>query len=132
MNELFIKAAKEKYRFETPRGFLTVEDLYDCPPIGRGVSLDDIAKSVNRQLKETNEESFVVTASKENSILENKLEIVKYIIAEKKAELEKRKNAAERKAKREKLLEAIAYQEDKELREAGTEKLKKMLEELED
>jgi len=131
---MFIMAAKKKFRFETPKGFLTVEDLFDCPLISRsgtGVSLDNIAKGIHRQLKATEDESFVLASSKKDTELETKLEIVKYVIAEKKAELKRRETLAANKAKREKILEIIASKEDDGLRQSGVDDLKKMLAEME-
>ena len=70
---LFEKANKLKVRFETNKGNVTTEDLWDMPLVSTtGFSLDAIAISLNRKLKETEEESFVAKRSKSNTLLELK------------------------------------------------------------
>ena len=72
INELFIMASRQKFRFPF-KGVATVEDLWDL-----GVrDLDTIFKSLNSQKKQAQEESLLSTKSKEESVLEAKIEIVK-------------------------------------------------------
>ena len=67
MNEqnLFEIAARKRYRFETPVGSLTIEDLYDLPLLPPGntravrANLNDVARTINNQIKAQGEESFV-------------------------------------------------------------------------
>jgi hypothetical protein len=89
-NNIFEKATRTKVRFETTKGQITTEDLWDLSLN----SLDSIAKSVNKKLKETSEESFISTKPSGNAELELKLELLKYVIDVKL----KAKEAAELKA----------------------------------
>ena len=75
----FEKASRIRLRFDTPQGSLTVEDLWQLPLTSRTgrANLDDIAKSLNRQLKETAEESFVVKNNKTNEAFLDRVYIVK-------------------------------------------------------
>ena len=81
MEKLFENATREKVRFETSRGVISVEDVWDLPLQSKnGFDLDSIAKDVNRQLKASGEESFVKPTTAGDSVLELKLEIIKHII----------------------------------------------------
>lgn len=131
MEDLFAKATREKVRFSTTKGDFSVEDLWDLPLSSeRNVDLDSIAKKIAKELKDSTEESFVKPVTKNSSILELKLDILKYIIKVKIEENEARKNLAERKAKKEKLLEILAKKEDASLEALTPEEIKKQLEEL--
>lgn len=86
--DIFQQAAREKTRFESQRGPITVEDLFDMPLTSKGgFDLDSIAKLASRNLKEAGEESFVATApNPARAALELKLEIIKSVIATRRAE----------------------------------------------
>lgn len=134
MNDLFIKAAKNKFRFPSKLGGqgLTTEDLFTLNLTGNnGLNLDQVAREVNRQLKEQTEESFVQTRkSLTKTLLEDKLDIVKTVIKIKQEDMEKANKASERAAKRQKLMEAIDNADNRELQTATKEELLKQLEEL--
>ena len=99
---MFEKASRLKLRFDTPKGMITTEDVWDLPLTSRnGASLDNLAKDLNRTIKETEEESFVADKSARNTVLELKFDIVKHIIEVKKAELTASKKAVEIKAEKE-------------------------------
>jgi len=91
--ELYKKAAIEKWRFETIQGSIMVEDLFDLPLTSRRANLNDVAKSINKQIKDAGEEDFVSTSNNVTNVLREKLELVKDIIATKQAEIEARENA---------------------------------------
>jgi len=125
---MFEKASQMKLRFETKKGDLTTEELWDLPLTSKnGVSLDDIAKGINRSLRESSEESFVETPSKANSLLALKLDIVKHIIAKRLEATEEAKNAAAKKAEKEKLLTIKAAKQNKALEELSLEEIDKLL-----
>lgn len=125
MSNMFEKAVKGKYRFPY-KGQITVEDLYDLP-IG---SLDTVFKTLNAEVKKTDEESLLQTKSAEDDILATKIEIVKYIFNEKLEEKKNQQEAAERKEKKQKIMQIIATKQDEALRNASVEDLQKMLDEL--
>jgi hypothetical protein len=129
---MFEAATRNKYRFPSTVGALTVEDLWDLPLINkRGASLDDVAKTIYKELKDSEDQvSFVRKESAASSELSTKLDIVKYVIDVKMAEQDARVQAKERKEKKEKIMSIIAQKEDEQLKEANLDDLKKMMEEL--
>lgn len=125
MSNMFEKAVKGKYRFPY-KGQIAVEDLYDLP-LG---SLDTVFKTLNAEVKKTDEESLLQTKSAEDDILTTKIEIVKYIFNEKLEEKKNQQEAAERKEKKQKIIQIIATKQDEALQNASVEDLQKMLDEL--
>ena len=125
MSNMFEKAVKGKYLFPY-KGQIAVEDLYDLP-LG---ALDTVFKTLNAEVKKTDEESLLQTKSEEDDILSTKIEIVKYIFNEKLEEKKNRQEAAERKEKKQKIMQIIATKQDEALRNASVEDLQKMLDEL--
>ncbi len=131
MNELFEKAARKHYKYNSNVGQLNTEDLWDLPLLSKNnIDLDTVAKLLNKEIKNTEEESFVISKSTKNSDLEAKLEIVKYIIKVKLEEAEVKKTAAEKKLQKEKLMEAYARAEGKALESKTPEEIKAMIDAL--
>lgn len=85
---------------------LTTEDLWDLPLQAKnGFDLDSVAKAVNTELKQNQEESFVSTVeNKANKEALLKMDIVKHIIAVRLAENAEAVSAVKRKQEREMLL----------------------------
>lgn len=132
INELFLRATREKFRFFSPIGELTVESLWDIPlTSGKKTNLDDVAKTVNTELKATVEESFVSTGTNpKRSLLEAKLELVKAIIAIRMAENEAFKARVAKTERRRQIEQAIADSDARNLSSASKDDLLKMLKEL--
>lgn len=125
---LFEQATRQKLRFESVAGLLSVEDLWVLPlESANKPNLDAIAVELNRQLKGT-DESFVSTGKK-NKVLDLKFEIVKYIIEVRVAENTARLEESARLAKRTKLAELIARKQDQSLENMSLEELIKRHEE---
>lgn len=124
----FEKATRLRLRFETSRGNLNVEDLWRLPL----AELDKLAIALNKQLKESSEESFIKAKSKDNKLLELRFDIVKHIIETLLSEDEEKKKAADKRAKREQLLELIAKKKNQELEGKSLEELEAELAKLED
>lgn len=125
INELFIVATRQKFRFPF-KGVATVEDLWDL----NVRDLDTIFKSLNSQRKQAQEDSLLAIKSKEDSVLEAKIEIVKYIVATKLAEAEQNRIRAEKREKRNRIAEILADKQDEELRGKSVAELQAMLGEL--
>lgn len=123
---MFEKASRIKLRYSTNRGVLSVEDLWDLSL----EQLDSIAINLNKRLKESQTESFIKTRTKDTTELELKFNIVKHIIDVKLQEQEERTVAAEKKAKRQKILDLMAKKQDAELESKSYEELAKELEAL--
>ena len=126
MNNIFELASRMKIRFTELGGQLSVEDLWDIHLPG----LDTIAKSLNKKLKETEEESFIATTVKTDKETLVKFELVKHVITVKLAEAEKARNAADRRQKRQEILGHLAKKEGEEMAGKSKEDLLKDLEEL--
>lgn len=124
----FEKATRLRLRFETSRGNLNVEDLWRLPL----AELDKLAIALNKQLKESSEESFIKAKSKDNKLLELRFDIVKHIIETLLSEDEEKKKAADKRVKREQLLELIAKKKNQELEGKSLEELEAELTKLED
>lgn len=123
---IFEYAAKNKLRFPF-RGSIAAEDLYDLTP----QNLDSIYKLLMREVKASNEESLLTDLSVEDVQLQVKIDIVKHIVAEKLANIEKAKNAAAAKMQADKIRSIIAKKQDAALENLSTDELKKMLEGIE-
>ena len=129
---IFEQASIKKVRFQSVKGELTVEQLWDLPLQSRNqFDLDNIAKAISRELNVVAEESFVST--QENAVkdaLTLKLDIVKHIIAVK---IQARDEAAIRAAKaaeKEKLLRLLGEKQDEALRTLTPEELIRRINEL--
>jgi hypothetical protein len=127
---MFEKATRLKLRFESVRGFLTVEDLWDLPlqtTRSNGISLDILAIDLNRQIKDAATTSFVEDTPKANEELQLKFDIVKHIIDVKKAENAAVVDQRERAAKKARILEIIAKKQDASLESTSIEELQAMV-----
>jgi len=133
MEKMFEYASRNKLRFVSSKGTLTVEDLWKLPlKSNNGIDLDSIAIDLDETMgKQT--KSFVVEKSaetKESTDLKVSFEIVKYIIDVRLKEREEQEQVAERKAKKAKILELIANKQDEAIANKSVEELTKMLEDL--
>lgn len=126
---LFELAARNKFRFETPRGLITVEDLFELPLTG-AVSLNSTAQRINRDVKALEEESFVEAPKAASAVVIAKLDIVKHIIALRKEEAEKRSMEQETKQVRQTMLAALERKDQQEINEMSREELLAKLKEL--
>jgi hypothetical protein len=122
---LFELATRQAYRFESTKGLLSVEDLWQLPLTtrGNGTSLDDVAKNVYAQIKASEEVSFVAKQTTANTTLSNKLEIVKHIIAVKMNEADVAKVKADKAAERAKLMDILARKQEQSLENSTEEEL---------
>lgn len=129
---MYKNATRAKLRFETNKGDLTVEDLWDLPlTSNNGFDLDTVAKAVNRQIKASEEESFVAKRTAASTVLVLKLDILKDVIATKLEQAEEASKASLRADRRRKLIDALAEKQDESLKSMSEEDIKRELEELE-
>lgn len=124
---MFEQASKLKLRFSTSVGSITAEDLWDLPLTNGDSSLDNIAKAINRTLKDSEEESFVLKKTGANKLMTLRMDIVKHVIGVKLQEIEDNEKRADNKAMEQKLLSALAGKEDEELQGLSIAELKKRL-----
>lgn len=121
--ELFMLAARGKYRFPF-NGQISAEDLWDLNP----AQLDRVFKELKKHQKAENEETLLSAPSSEDTVLANKIEIVKFVFETKQAEKEAAERKAEADAKKKHIRELIADKKDKELAAMSVEELEKLLE----
>ena len=124
-NELFINATRNNYQFPF-RGMINVIDLWDLSL----TNLDSVFKTLNSEVKKSEEESLLNTKSKEDEEISNKIEIVKYIVSMKLDEKKKREDAKKNAEMRQRLLEIKAKRQDAALENMSDEELDKALAEL--
>lgn len=128
---MFEQATKMKLRFETSKGPISVEDLWDLPlEKTNGISLDSLAIACNRKLKETSEESFVAKRTEGNETDQLRMDILKHIIGYRLEQKEAQQKAAEKRSRRNNIDALIAQKQQKELEGKSLEELQAMRDEL--
>lgn len=125
---IFQRASKQKLRYQTSLGTLSVEDLWDLPLTGGSISLDDIAKHYNKLIKESDEESFV-KESKADPSIKLRFDIVIAVIESKISDKEKAEKIALKREKKQKILEIMSRKKDEELEGKSYDELEALLEE---
>lgn len=117
--DLFEQASRKKLRFQTDKGALTTEQLWDLPLVGHRsdqMNLDNLAQVASRSLKAAAEESFVVrTTNPARTEASLQLEVLKHIIEVRLAEAEEKKGATSRAARRQQLLEILSTKDQEAL-----------------
>lgn len=122
---MFDKATRLKLRFESNKGLLSVEQVWDLSL----TALNEMAKGLSRQVKaaETDEEDFIGTKSNVDSELQLRFDVVKHIIGVKLKERDDSRDAAERKANNQVILELIQRKKQQELESKSVEELEALL-----
>lgn len=123
MSRLFELAVRKKYRFPF-RGQISVEDLWDLSI----TNLDAVFKTLNKEKKQSEEESLLSVKSEADKEVENKIEIVKYIVAVKQAEAAERISAKEKAQRKQRIAAIIERKQDEELESKSIEELMKIIE----
>lgn len=131
---LFERATREQFRWNSPQNLLTVEDLWNLPltseKTGRA-NLDDIARELHKKVKaaDTDDVSFVKPKATDDTT-PAMFEIVKYIIGVKLAENEAKRRARENAEQRQKIMSAMASKQNQKLEASSLEELQTMLDNL--
>lgn len=119
---MFENASRKKFRFQTKRGMLSTEDLWDIPLI----ELDGVARALTRQ-KADAEISFISPERHNNDELDQKLQIVVHIIGVRMKEHDDRQQEAARAAERQRILSIIDRKENEALEGLTLEELREKL-----
>ena len=122
---IFEYAVRNKIRFPF-KGMISVEDLWDLSL----QNLDSIYKTLNKQVKQSEEESLLNIKTSVDTELEVQIAIVKHIVSVKLAEKATAEKAAEKKAQKQKIMSIIAAKQDEALQNSSIDDLQKMLESL--
>lgn len=127
VENIFEYATREALRFPY-KGMQSVEDLWQLSV----KELDSIYKTLNKQVKQSEEESLLSTKASVDTELEVQIAIVKHIVSVKLAEKEAAEKASIKKAQKQKIMSIIATKQDEALQNSSIDDLKKMLDELGD
>ena len=122
---IFEAASKNKYRYPY-KGMITTEDLWDLTP----AQLDIVYKALNKGVSEAQVSSLMHKVTDVDAELLNKIEIVKYIVNAKEEEAEARKNDVAKHAKKQRILDILAQNQEDALQSMSEDELKKMLDEI--
>lgn len=113
-DNLFEKAARMRIRFDTKRGVITAEDLWDF-----GLSdLNALFQGLRKQQRNSEDESLLDTQTHADQVLSLKVELVKYVFETKKLERDAAEARAAQKEEKNRLLEVLARKQ-----QAGLEAL---------
>jgi hypothetical protein len=135
---LFEQASRKKLRFDTPKGSLTVEDLWDLPlttKVQNGASLELLGQQLQTKVREAENSTFVISEEKSQSeakniaskILNLKFAVLKYIISVRLAENEEKAQAAAKLETKTKLRIALERKKDAALESMSVEEIEKLL-----
>lgn len=136
--DIFERAARSKLRFDSIRGQLTTEDLWDLPLTASSratrdvkVDLDTIARSISATLRSIGQDSFVeMKPDPRKPTLELQLDILKHIIASKVSDAQAAETRAAKAEQRRILTEALAEKESEEVGKMSKEEILAKLAEL--
>lgn len=133
MQNIFENATRNKLRFASIRGDLSVEQLWDVPLRSRDdFNLNVIAKGVKRTLNDTEENFVETTKTAEHARSEAAMKIIKHIIDTKLAEEEVARTRATKKQEKEKLLTILAEKQDGKLSDLSEKELQRRIAALDD
>lgn len=124
---IFEYATRNKVRFPF-KGIISAEDLWDLSL----TNLDSIYKTLNKQMKQSEEESLLKTKATVDEELEVQIAIVKHIVSVKLSEKESAEKALAKKEQKQKIMSILAAKENEALQNSSVEELQKMLDELGD
>jgi hypothetical protein len=129
---LFELATRHKYRFPSNKGPLLAEQLFDLPLESKTrFDLDSVAKAIHEELQALGTTSFVNAGpSPLKNELQNKLDLVVYIIKSKQDENAAARAASARRAEREQLVEILNDKKKSELLGLSPEELQKRIDAL--
>lgn len=124
---IFEYATRNKVRFPF-KGVISAEDLWDLSL----TNLDSIYKTLNKQMKQSEEESLLKKKATVDEELEVQIAIVKHIVSVKLTEKESAEKALAKKEQKQKIMSILAAKENEALQNSSVEELQKMLDELGD
>ena len=127
VENIFEYACRNKVRFPF-KGMISVEDLWDLSL----TNLDSIYKTLNKKIKQSEDESLLSTKASIDTELEVQIAIVKHVVSVKLSEKEAAEKASAKKVQKQKIMSIIATKENEALQNSSIDDLKKMLDELGD
>lgn len=131
--DIFEVASRQKVRFETSKGLLSIEDLWDLPltSVSGKVCLDGIALDLHKHLRGASDVvSFVDEAAPRDVANQLRFDLVKHVIDARKRENAEAANAKARAETKQQLLGALARKRENAVDAMSEEDLQKKIAEL--
>lgn len=136
IGEIFITATRCGYKFNCNGSIIDIYDLWALSMIDLDSMYKKYSESYKKIEADENADSLFCGENVKNLehkiVLENTLEIIRYVFGIKKEEVEAEARAAERKAQRNRIAELILKKKNEEFESLGLEELEKMLDDLND
>lgn len=123
---MYLKANQTKLRFNTPQGVLSTEDLFDLPLTSQKqgrANLDDIGRALVLKIREQGDVSLVDEAKGADPKTALALDIVKDVIAIKKADNTAKLMAEQNRARREQIKGILESKKNEALSQKSIEEL---------
>ena len=130
MSTIFEQASRLKLRFDSAKGPLSAEDLWDLPLTSTNAAkpnLDDIARLLHTRLRSADNISFVEDKPSADAGVQLAFDIVKHVIDARKVENAATALAAANKEKRQRILTIIEGKEAEALGASSIDDLRAML-----
>jgi hypothetical protein len=124
---IFEQASRKALRFDSPRGDLTVEQLWSLPlssDVQGKLSLDLLGRQIMHKLATTTAATFLESApSPDRALDELRLDILKHIRDVKQTENKAARDLVVKRAEKERLLEILEQKKNGQLAELSIEEL---------
>lgn len=124
---IYKQAAQQKLRFDTTRGSLSAEQLFDLPLTVLATAIRNLRGIMKKEVQVEDDLSFLDQPIKANTANQLRFEILKDVYLTKKAEVAAVIADRERKERNQRIMELIKNKQDKELENKSIEELKAML-----
>jgi hypothetical protein len=118
---LYKEAVRLKVRFSY-KGQLSIEDLWDLSL----TALDHIYSQLTAEQKNLQSGGLLAKPTKESELVDLKLSLVKDVFETKQAVAEEAKQVAEKKARKQRILEILENKQDESLKNLSVEELKQL------
>lgn len=125
IGELFIQATKEKFRF-FHKGLIQIEDLWDLSL----TDLDNMYRTYNKELKEMSEDSLLDEKEDFYSLLEKRIDIIKYVVRDKQERIRAEEQRLSDIVKKQKIMEELDKRKEESIKSLSTDELQEELEKL--
>lgn len=123
MSDIYKKGIKQRVRFATPLGQLTIEQLHDLTVI----QLNDLAVVLDEVVAKGAKKSFISTPTTENELAKLKFDIVLDILQDKVKNAEIAAKAKETKERNQEIMAIIKAKEGEALAEKSIAELQALL-----
>lgn len=132
MTNIFEQASRINLHFTTSRGVVPVSDLWDMKMTSTNgnFNLNSLYTTINRELKESQEEGLLTSKTKETTLNQLRLDIIKHIFDVKQEEAEAQSKAVANKERKQYLLSLKASAQQEKDKELSMEDIDKELEAL--